>query len=166
MSKWGERPHWEMDAVFLGADSFGEWLGFPAGTHMSRPGRSFTSINDQVGLLPAASPLGRAWIATFHAPGWTLRTYVDMTTPLTWSGSVARAVDLDLDVVEGLDHVVHVDDEDEFAEHSALFDYPPEVVSLARTSCDLVLAAVRDHVAPFDGAHLPWLDRLASLTPS
>ncbi len=38
MTKWGDRPHWEMDAVYLGADAAGDWIGFPVGTRMSRPG--------------------------------------------------------------------------------------------------------------------------------
>ena len=50
-----------------------------------------------------------------------------------------RAVDLDLDVVEGLDREVWVDDEDEFAEHRVELGYPREVVDLAAgdraTSC-------------------------------
>ena len=58
MTKWGDRPHWEMDAVYLGADDAGDWIGFPTGTHMSRPGRVGHHQNDQVGLVPAA---GTPW---------------------------------------------------------------------------------------------------------
>ena len=32
MSKWGDRPHWEFDALFLGSDRHGDWLGIPVGT--------------------------------------------------------------------------------------------------------------------------------------
>ena len=38
MTKWGDRPHWEMDAVYLGADAHGHWIGFRTGTFMARPG--------------------------------------------------------------------------------------------------------------------------------
>ena len=38
MTKWGGRPHWEYDAVVLGEDLHGTWLGFPAGTTYTRPG--------------------------------------------------------------------------------------------------------------------------------
>ena len=54
MTKWGDEPHWQMDATYLGSDEAGDWIGFPRGTHMSRPGVSVTTTNDQVGLVPAA----------------------------------------------------------------------------------------------------------------
>jgi hypothetical protein len=146
MTKWGDRPHWEMDAVYLGADEHGDWVGFPSGTFMSRPGVELVTANHQVGLVPAAG-----WVATFHGPGGSVLTYVDMTTVPSWDGTVARAVDLDLDVIEELDGTVFVDDEDEFEEHQRLFSYPPEVVALATATKDTVLAAVSDRVPPFDG---------------
>src|SRR3954454_17024478 len=98
MTKWGDRPHWAMDAVHLGSDDAGDWIGFPKGTRMSRPGVDLTTTNLQVGLVPAAG-----WLATFHGPGGKVRTYVDMTTVPVWDGSTIRAVDLDLDVIEELD---------------------------------------------------------------
>jgi uncharacterized protein len=200
-TKWGDQPHWEMDAVYLGSDDHGDWLGYPVGTYMSRPGLDLVSTNPQVGLVPAAGMLGRAWVATFHGPGGPVATYVDVSTPAEWSGSVVRAVDLDLDVVEPLEASsfdpasfdpapfdaesfdveasgiqasdveasgveAFVDDEDEFALHSVSLGYPPEIVELALASRDLLLTAVRAHVPPFDGAHLPWLDRLAALRPA
>ena len=104
MTKWRDRPHWEMDAVYLGADAAGDWIGFRVGTVMSRPGMSITTTNEQVGLVPGAgTAVGRAWLATFHGPGGIVWTYVDMTTVPQWGGNTVRAVDLDLDVVEGLD---------------------------------------------------------------
>ena len=48
---------------------------------MTRPGMEVTTPNDQVGLVPAAgNAVGRAWLATFHAPGGNVWTYVDMTS--------------------------------------------------------------------------------------
>lgn len=162
-TKWGERPHWEMDALHLGSDEHGDWIGFPAGTPMARPGASFVSTNDQVTLLPTVSP-GAGWVATFHGPGGTVRTYVDMTTVPVWHGAVARAVDLDLDVIERLDLSVFVDDEDEFEEHRVAFDYPAEVVELARRSCADVLEAVTTRVPPYDGPTAQrWLDVLGGV---
>ena len=52
MTKWGGRPHWEFDGVVLGEDEHGEWLGFAAGTHYSRPGFAFVAERDHVGLVP------------------------------------------------------------------------------------------------------------------
>ena len=165
MTKWGGRPHWRMDARYLGSDKAGDWIGLPAGTRMSRPGREVSAANEQIGLVPAAGSLGRgAWLATFHGPGGEVWTYVDMTDRPTWDGRTIRAVDLDLDVIETLDHRVFVDDEEEFAEHQVAFGYPAEIVALATTTSDVVLDAVRRRVPPFDGAAAPWFDRLHGLS--
>jgi len=29
MSKWGDRPHWEFDALWLGTDDLGHWVARP-----------------------------------------------------------------------------------------------------------------------------------------
>jgi hypothetical protein len=161
MTKWGDTPHWEMDAVYLGRDDAGEWIGFPAGTEMSRPGLSVTTRNDQVGLVPAAgTAVGQAWLATFHGPGGDVWTYVDMTTVPEWHGRTVRAVDLDLDVIEALDRSVFVDDQDEFDEHRVELGYPREIVDLAMATRDLVHTAVSAKLPPFDGRSAPWLDVL------
>ena len=164
MTKWGDTPHWEMDGVYLGQDAAGDCIGFPTGTHMSRPGMSLTTENDQVGLVPAAgTAVGRAWLATFHGPGGNVWTYVDMTTLPEWDGHTVRAVDLDLDVIEALDRSEFVDDQDEFDEHRVELGYPREVVDLAMVTRDLVLTAVSDKIPPFDGAAAPWLTVLTGL---
>ena len=163
LTKWGDRPHWGFDGLFLGSDEHGDWIGFPAGTLMSRPGMEVRPPNDQVGLVPAGDDADRAFLATFHGPGGDKRTYVDMTSVPQWDGSVVRAVDLDLDVVEEIDGTVYVDDEDEFAEHQVLFGYPAEIIALAETTKDAVLAAVVHHRPPFDGSSDRWLEVLAGL---
>ena len=163
MTKWGGRPHWQMDAVYLGVDEMGDWIGFPHGTVMSRPGVELTSTNDQVGLVPApGTAVGRAWLATFHGPGGVVWTYVDMTTIPEWDGDTVRAVDLD--VIERLDRTVFVDDEDEFDEHRVELDYPRDIVDLAIATRDVVLIAVRDRHPPFDGSAAPWFDVLREVT--
>lgn len=167
MSKWGDRPHWAFDAVFLGSDEHGDWCGIPAGTYMSRPGAEYLATSDQVGLVPAPGPdADRGWLATFHAPGGhyspslgtVVEVYVDITTPPTWDGHVLRAIDLDLDVVRGTTGRVWVDDEDEFARHRTEFGYPEDVATSAVRSCEMVHAAVRARSTPYDGiASQPWL---------
>lgn len=169
MSKWGDRPHWEFDAVFLGSDEHGDWCGIPAGTHMSRPGAEYVAPVAQVGLAPSPeSTSGRWWLATFHAAGGhfspvlaaTVEVYVDMTTPPAWDGTVLRAVDLDLDVVRGTTGRVWVDDEDEFVRHRVQLGYPDDVAGQAMASCDRVRATMLERRAPYDGeTHLPWLQR-------
>src|SRR3954452_3331405 len=129
MTKWGDQPHWQMDATYLGSDEAGDWIGFPRGTRMSRPGVSLTTSNDQVGLVPAeATAVGQAWLATFHGPGGSVWTYVDMTTVPVWDDHTVRAVALDLDVIEALDRTVFVDDQDEFDEHRVSLGYPDDIV--------------------------------------
>ncbi|MEV7428008.1 DUF402 domain-containing protein [Nocardioides sp. NPDC092400] len=161
MTKWGAVPHWTFEAVVLGTDVHGDWLGLRAGTPMSRPGASYVAPTDQVVLVPPAGPeLGRAWLATFHGEGGPLDAYVDMTTPPVWDGTVLRAVDLDLDVLRGPTGRVWVDDEDEFAEHRVTLGYPPEVCDLAVASCERVRALAEAGAAPYDGTAQGWLARL------
>src|SRR3712207_4737784 len=132
MTKWPDSPHWVMQAVYLGRDDAGDWIGFPRGTSMSRPGMSITTVNEQIGLVPSeGTAVGRAWLATFHSPGGIVWTYVDMTTVPRWHGRTVRAVDLDLDVIEALDGSVYVDDQDEFDQHRVELGYPRDVVDLA-----------------------------------
>jgi hypothetical protein len=164
MTKWGDRPHWEFDATYLGSDANGDWLGIVAGTTMSRPGATYVAPTDQVGLVPPpGADEHRGWLATFHAAGGPVRVYVDVTTPPVWDGAVVRAVDLDLDVVRGNTGRVWVDDEDEFAEHRVRFDYPVELTAAAMASCDRVHADVAAARAPYDGSHEAWLARLCGL---
>lgn len=165
MTKWGGRPHWEYDAVLLGSDEHGDWLGVPGGTHMSRPGAEYVAPVAQVVLVPPAGPDDeRGCLATFHAKGGPVQVYVDMTTPATWDGPVLRAVDLDLDVVRGATGRVWVDDEDEFAEHQVELGYPPEIIALAESSRDRVHTVVLNEDPPYDGSHQRWLDVLETLS--
>jgi hypothetical protein len=169
MSKWGGRPHWEFDAVYLGTDRHGDWLGIPIGTRMARPGATYVAPTHQVGLVPPPGPdAERGWLATFHDVGGPLRAYVDITTPPTWDGTTVRAVDLDLDVLLGAGHHgrggrTWVDDEDEFADHRVRFGYPDAVVAAAIASCERVHALVAGGHPPYDGSATAWLTRLGRL---
>jgi hypothetical protein len=162
-TKWRDRPHWEYDGRYLGRDRHGDWIGFPAGTTFARPGVDLTMPNHQVALVPAEDAEQRWWLAGFHGPGGEVRLYVDMTSPPRWDGAVLHAIDLDLDVIEGLTGRVWVDDEDEFADHRVRFAYPEDVVASTIASMTWVERAVRTGEAPFDGeTHLPWLARLTA----
>lgn len=158
MTKWGGRPHWEYDGVFLGTDAHGEWLGFPVGTFYRRPGMEFVATFAGVMLVPAG---GAAYLAAFNDASAKAAVYVDMATPAAWDGPVLRSVDLDLDVVRLQDGTVYLDDTDEFAEHRALYGYPDDVVAMAEASAASVLAAVEAGVAPYDGSAERWLAALA-----
>jgi protein associated with RNAse G/E len=148
--KWPDRPHWEHDALVLGEDDHGVWVGAPAGTRMARPGVGFTCDQAQVTLFPRDA----AFVATFYAPGGSsvCDVYVDIVTVPVWSDSTVTAVDLDLDVIRGWTGRVWVDDEDEFAANRVRYAYPPDLVRLAATSCAQVHAAVAGGGPPYDNA--------------
>jgi protein associated with RNAse G/E len=158
-TKWGDRPHWEHDAVWLGQDEHGTWAGVRVGTVITRPGARVVTRQPQVELFPAAP-----YVATFYADEADppCRVYVDISTVPLVADRRVRSVDLDLDVLVGVHGRVWVDDEDEFAEHRALWGYPDEIVAMAVTSCEAVRDAAAAGLAPFDGAHLAWLERLAA----
>ncbi|MCW2784345.1 MAG: hypothetical protein JWP74_862 [Marmoricola sp.] len=163
--KWVDAPHWEFDAVRLGVDALGQWVGVPRGTWLSKPGKGFTAWADHVVLLPHDS----WWVATIYgsAPDRPVDFYVDMTTPCVWSEdeSEVRCVDLDLDVIRETDGRVWIDDEDEFAEHQVALGYPADVIVGAHRSCDEVFAAMSAEQPPFDGSAHRWLEKLAQSRP-
>jgi hypothetical protein len=155
LGKWGGRPHWEFDAVLLGSDEHGDWLGIDAGTVMVRPGAEYVAPVPQVGLSPAPGPdEDRGWLATFHAPGGQVKVYVDMTTPPAWDGHNLTAIDLDLDVVRGNSGRVWVDDEDEFAEHRVRFGYPEQIVEEALATTASIERKLTAQEPPYD-EHTP-----------
>ena len=162
-TKWGRRPHWEFDGLFLGGDGHGHWVGFREGTRFSRPGATFVAEHDHVTLVPEHG----SFLATFFPDQPSrhgFRVYVDVTDRPRWEGTTLHAVDLDLDVVRLDDGTVFVDDEDEFAEHRVDLGYPPEVVAGAEATCAAVLAGVRRGAAPFDATTpASWLAVLRSL---
>ncbi|MCW2857233.1 MAG: hypothetical protein JWR52_2848 [Marmoricola sp.] len=160
--KWPDGPHWEFDALHLGADALGHWVGVPKGTWLSKPGKGFTAWADHVVLLPYDA----WWVATIYGneADRPVDFYVDVTTPCAWSAdeSEVRCVDLDLDVIRETDGRVWIDDEDEFAEHQVAFGYPADVIAAARRSCDEVFAAMSDGQSPFDGTTGRWIEKLQS----
>jgi hypothetical protein len=158
--KWPDSPHWEHDAIALGADGYGHWVGVAKGTWISRPGAGFHAHCDQVVLLPHDD----WWVGTFYGddPERPVDTYVDIATPPTWDGDLVHAVDLDLDVVRGVTGRIWVDDEDEFAEHRVSLGYPDDVVERAVNACDQVHAAMADEAPPFDGTARGWLARFCA----
>ncbi|HET7691058.1 MAG TPA: DUF402 domain-containing protein [Nocardioidaceae bacterium] len=155
--KWGDRPHWEFDALRLGSDQHGLWAGVPVGTVISRPGLTIVTRQLQVVLFPALP-----YVATFYSsePEPPCRVYVDIGTEPVVSAAQVTSTDLDLDVIVGNHGRVWIDDEDEFAQHRVEWSYPDDVVATAVASCEAVAAAVRAGAPPFDGSHEPWMDLL------
>lgn len=157
--KWPDRPHWEYDARWLGADGHGQWLGLETGAWLSRPGAGFHAHCEQVVLMPHDA----WWCATFYGPDdrRPVDIYVDIATPADWGVDEVTCVDLDLDIIRGVTGRVWVDDEDEFAQHRREYHYPRDVVDAAIRARDEVLHLIEDRVAPFDGdTSLGWLAKL------
>ncbi|MFD2026061.1 DUF402 domain-containing protein [Promicromonospora aerolata] len=164
MRKWDGTAHWRFDGAYLGRDDHGLWLGYRTGTLFSRPGRQFRSKNPGLVLFGDVG-----WVADLyrgHPRG--ARLYIDLTTVPEWravpdAGDApafeVTAVDLDLDVLAqepgskqaSARGESFIDDEDEFAEHTVQYGYPPSVVAQVRADADRLLAAVRAGEAPYDG---------------
>lgn len=165
MRKWDGTPHWRYDGVYLGRDEHGLWVGYRTGTLFSRPGRQFHSKNPGLMLFGDVG-----WVADLyrgHPRG--ARLYIDLTTVPEWRAVPdagdgpafeVSAVDMDLDVLAqepGSRRArtrgeSFIDDEDEFAEHTVRYGYPPEAVARVRADADALLAVVRAEEPPYDGA--------------
>ena len=163
MFKWGDKPHWHWDGVYLGADEHGEWLGYPVGTAYARPGLRFATDFDGIGLVPHRDA---AHFVAFNRPTDQVRSeiYVDMTTPPEWVDTTVRCIDLDLDVVRRWTGETQIIDQDEFEQHQIEFGYPPEIITMTEESAERVYEAVKSENAPYDLATRErWFEVLASL---
>jgi uncharacterized protein len=134
-AKWGGTRHWTYDALRLGEDKHGVWLGGPPGTLMDRPDVQLLLDYASVVLVPRDA----WWVAAFNAEGAAgsavnYEVYIDISTVAQWDGDTMTAIDLDLDVVRHWDGTVEILDEDEFAEHQVALGYPLDVVAHARRS--------------------------------
>ncbi len=154
--KWRNRPHWQFAMRRLGADEHGTWLAVPTGTP-ARRGRRAQAVEHGFVMLV---PIGAWWTVEFYRthPSWEL--YVNIGTPCEWRFGSVRQVDLDLDVVRGLDGSVEVLDEDEFADHQVRFGYPIELIAAARSATDVVVRLVSQRREPFGAAARRWLREL------
>jgi uncharacterized protein len=168
--KWPGQPHWRHESVWLGSDAHGDWVGQPRGARSSRPAVSATRgavelLTDtaNVSLIPASGD----WDATLYPPEHPegTRVYIDLGADIRWSApGLLTGIDMDLDVVRDA-RGTWIDDEDEFAEHAAAWDYPPELLrtlpAIAAELVDRVAAAT----PPFDEAtRLHWMAVLESVS--
>ncbi|WP_214322247.1 DUF402 domain-containing protein [Nonomuraea sediminis] len=156
--KYGGKLHWHHDAVRLGEDEHGVWVGLREGTTMRRG-------EEEPVVFAVASvmlfPRGAWWTASFNAAPHKVEVYCDITTVPEWREDEVTMLDLDLDVIRMRDGRLILDDEDEFAEHQVLLGYPPELVGRAQESAAWLMAAVGERTGPFGGAHEPWLAQVS-----
>lgn len=162
-SKWDGSLHWHFDMWRLGEDGHGVWLGAPHGTPVQRGDRE-PIISPAFALL---IPANAYWTGTFNVPvpdsPFPYDIYVDVCTPVTWEGSTATAIDLDLDVVRTPDGAVSLHDEDEFDEHRRRFGYPPYIVDSARSAAASTFTAIESGTEPFATVGSAWLKRAKAL---
>lgn len=146
-AKWDGAQHWQRDAVWLGSDAHGTWVGARAGSVMHRPGVTVVAEVDDVMLLPAD-----LWAATFSdvEDADRIEVYVDITTEPEWLAEPPRVrlIDLDLDVVRR-GETTYIDDEDEFAEHRVRYGYPAETVARCERTAAEILGQVASRTGPF-----------------
>ncbi len=105
------------------------------------------------------------WTAIYNAPGNApYEIYIDISTPATWVDErTVECIDLDLDVVRRFTGPIELLDEDEFAEHAELFNYPEDVVQRTAATAQQLLRAVEARTEPFGSASHGWLAKLAEL---
>ncbi len=157
--KYPRSLHWRHDLVLLGEDEHGTWLGAPPGTVIQRAEESPMSWKRP--FVQLIQP-GHPWIPIWNVEPDKTEIYVDITTvPTRPAPDRYETIDVDLDVVRLVDGTVMVLDEDEFEEHRISLDYPAWLVDQARATTAAVAVAIEIGTAPFDGAHLPWFERLA-----
>jgi hypothetical protein len=160
MRKWKERQHYHFDAIRLGVDEHGVWLGIRQGTPFDGPyGPQVYPASFVILVAPE-----RWWFASWwdlHVEALEFGVYVDIATPSEWiTPNHVRTVDLDLDVIQHRDGRIYVDDEDEFEQYRVEYAYPDDVVTNARAACDEVLGLMRAGVEPFGSVGRQWLGRL------
>ena len=153
--KYDGSLHWNQHGWRLGDDEHGVWVGAPAGTQVYR--------GHEVGV-PAETahvllvPRGQWWTAVFNAAPHRTEIYCDITTVPTWpAADEVTMVDLDLDVRRRRTGEVELLDEDEFAEHSERYRYPPDVVAQAEAAAEWLESALRNGVEPFQSGYRSWL---------
>jgi protein associated with RNAse G/E len=160
--KYDGQPHRLVEAIRLGEDEHGLWVGSLPGTKGQRADGSWTTIDHhRVRLFPR----GQWWSALFNDDPHQTAIYCDITMPAEFGVDTVTTVDLDLDIRLMRDGTIRVMDEDEFHTHQIKYNYPPQVVATAEAVC-AHLAATIATAEPFTTAYKPYLDQVRALTQS
>ncbi|MEV4568303.1 DUF402 domain-containing protein [Nonomuraea sp. NPDC049419] len=151
--KYGGALHWNHPGRVLGEDEHGVWVDVPGGTLARKGDEPPVTWETPVTML---FPRNAWWTASFHIPPHKSDLYIDVTTVPEWRDDEVTMLDLDLDVIRLRNGRLILDDEDEFAEHQLLLNYPTELIKQAEESARWLLDAVAKRQGPFGGAHLSW----------
>ncbi len=156
--KYDGSLHWNHGASLLGEDRYGVWVGVGPTVAVFRGDEAFGPPEAPFVIL---MPRDGWWTALFNAAPHRTEIYCDVTTVPRWpSGSEVTMIDLDLDVRRRRTGAVELLDEDEFAEHSERYGYPPQVVVEAEAAAAWLVSAVGQHAEPFGVASFGWLARV------
>ncbi len=153
--KWPDHKHWQFDMSRLGRDEHGVWLYASPETVAQRGDEPPSQI--ETGFV-ALIPEDTWWMVEFYWDHPWHAVYVNIGTPCEWNGDRVTQIDLDLDVVRLLDGSVKTIDEDEFAEHQVLYNYPQDLIDSARAAADEVALMIEAGTEPFGIAANPWID--------
>jgi protein associated with RNAse G/E len=155
-TKYDGGAHRGYEALRLGEDAHGVWLGVPDPRNAHNDGYKYD--DPYVLLVPRDS----WWTALFNAPPRRTEVYCDIATPATWvDPHRVRFVDLDLDVRRRREHsAVELVDEDEFEVNRVRFGYPDDVVSNAWAAAHWLVKALSGDTEPFAGGYRAWLDQV------
>lgn len=153
--KWPDRLHWQFSALRLGRDEHGVWLYTPAKSIVQR---GYEPPRELPADLVICVPVGEWWLLEFYWDHPRFEVYVNIGTPPEWIGDRVTQIDLDLDVIRTVDGVIEVVDEDEFAQHQAVYGYPPELIASTRTAANRAVQMLRDCAEPFGDVASRWIE--------
>ena len=90
-------------------------------------------------------------IFRFREPTGTLRNYYcNINQPARFDGQVLSFIDLDIDVLVAPDFSYRVLDEDEFARHAEVFNYPKELRAEVNRALAELLTLIERRAFPFN----------------
>ncbi len=155
--KYPATVHWRHDAIALGEDDFGLWLGAREGWEAQKglePARPIAG--NQIHLVPHDD-----WFVYTYSPSHPRALHwIDTSTPATFEDHRVTAVDLDLDVVRSPDGLVWIEDQDEFELHQVTLDYPPEFITKAAAATDRLYRSLVELREPFKTVARSWVQQL------
>ncbi|MGG1552965.1 DUF402 domain-containing protein [Paenibacillus ferrarius] len=157
--KYGNRPHYDWETTLL---ERGDAHLFVLGHHGRQlrhytKGKTFTIDRWTVEFFPLD-----AWftVSADVVDGRIVQYYCNICEPPRLEQDGVSFIDLDLDLIYR-DGVWQVVDEDEFAEHTVKFGYPPELVNRVWQELAKLQARIASRQFPFDGS----MERLVSQAP-
>jgi hypothetical protein len=153
--KWPDNEHWQFPMHHLGDDEYGSWFHVPKDSIVRRGSAPARPMGDSLVVLV---PDNVWWLAEFSWDNPHHTVYVNIGTPCQRDGDRITQIDLDLDVIRKLNGEVEILDEDEFARHQVLYNYPDDLVTGARSAAEDVAQLVTACAEPFGTASVPWIE--------